>query len=85
MENRKSKLASWLKEPIISKKADPFLSFVLAFLAALMGNAFYHSSNMSYWEFILWLVLTASLTVLVIKLIGTAWRKSNKQHNIHGK
>lgn len=83
MENRRSKLASWLKGPIISKKADPFLSFVLAFLAALIGNALYHSSNISYWEFILWIILFASLTVLIIKLIVTAWRKSRKQRNIH--
>ena len=85
MENRKSKLPTWVKEPIISKKADPFLSFPLAFLAALMGNAFYHSGNMPYGEFILWLVLIASLVVFILKLIGTAWRRSRKQRNVHEK
>ncbi|ANU11987.1 hypothetical protein BBH88_17860 [Planococcus antarcticus DSM 14505] len=81
MENRKSKLATWLKEPIFTKKVDPFLNLILAFLGALIGTTFYHSTNMPYWEFIIWLILVASLAVFILKLIGTEWRKRIAQRD----
>ena len=81
MENRKSKLASWLKEPIISKKADLILNFILAFLGALIGTAIYQNSDMSYWEYILRIVPFAFLAVFILKLVGTVWKKSRKPHD----
>lgn len=81
MENRKSKLASWLREPIISKKADPILNFFLAFLGALIGTAIYQNSDMSYWEYILRIVPFAFLAVFILKVIGTAWKRRRKPHD----
>ncbi|WP_394120336.1 hypothetical protein [Planococcus donghaensis] len=75
----KSKIVNWLKEPIITKKADPFLNFLLAFMGAMIGTLFYQSSDMSYWEYILWVAPFAFLTVLIIKVISSVWKNSRKQ------
>ncbi|WP_223635278.1 hypothetical protein [Planococcus sp. 4-30] len=81
MEKKKSKLASWLKEPIISKKADPILNFFLAFLGATIGTAIYQNSDMSYWEYIVRIVPFAFLAVFLLKVISTVWRKRRKQQD----
>lgn len=75
----KSKIATWLKEPIITKKVDPFLNFLLAFMGAMIGTLFYQSSDMSYWKYILWVAPFAFLTVLIIKVISSVWKNSRKQ------
>ena len=74
----KRKIISWLKEPIITKKVDPYLNFILAFMGAMIGTTFYQSTDMSYWEYILWLVPFALLTVLIIKVISSVWKHSSK-------
>ncbi|WP_203341070.1 hypothetical protein [Planococcus beijingensis] len=78
---KKSKIGTWLKEPIITKKVDPYLNFLLAFLGAMIGTAFYRSTDMSYWEYILWLIPFAFLIVLIIKVISSVWKNSRKQRD----
>ena len=75
----KSKIVTWLKEPIITKKVDRYLNFILAFMGALIGTTFYQSTNISYWEYLLWLVPFAFLTVVIIKVISSVWKNSRKQ------
>jgi len=78
----KRKLVTWLKEPIITKKVDPYLNFLLAFLGAMVGTAFYRSTELSYWEYILCLIPFALLLVLAIKAISSIWKNSRKKREI---
>ena len=75
----KRKIVRWLKEPIITKKVDPYLNFFLAFMGAMIGTTFYQSTDMSYWEYLLWLVPFAFLLVLIIKVMSSVWKNSRKQ------
>ena len=75
----KNKIVTWLKEPIITKKVDRYLNSILAFMGALIGTTFYQSTNISYWEYLLWLVPFAFLTVVIIKVISSVWKNSRKQ------
>lgn len=47
----KEKNASWLKGPMVSKKWDPFLSFLLAFTGAMVSSTVYPQLDMPIGNF----------------------------------
>lgn len=81
MDN-KTKIISWLKEPIFSKKADPFLNVLLAFAGAMISTTVYPRTDMPFWQFLLWIIPFAFLAVFVLKVIGTVWKNNRKQGDV---
>lgn len=80
MDN-KTKIIRWLKEPIFSKKVDPFINFLLAFSGALLGTFVYPRTEMPFWQFLLWMIPIAFLLVFIVKVIGSVWKNNRKQHD----
>ena len=80
MDN-KMKLIKWLKEPIVSKKWDRFVNFLLAFIGATISTTVYPQTDMPFWQFLLWMMPFAVLLVLIIKVMGTVWKNNRKQHD----
>lgn len=81
MDN-KTKMLKWLKEPIFSKKIDPFINFLLIFSGAMAGILVYPQTDMPFWQFLLWMIPFAILLVFIIKVLGTVWRNNRKQHDV---
>lgn len=67
-----------LTEPIISRKADPWLIFPLAVLASWIGTSVYRSSGISYVEYILWLIPIA-LVLSALYILFIVWLKRKRQ------
>ncbi|MBX0315301.1 hypothetical protein [Planococcus glaciei] len=75
MDN-KTKIIRWLKEPIFSKKVDPFINFLLAFSGAMLGTFVYPRTEMPFWQFLLWMIPIAILLAFFLKVIGGVWKKN---------
>lgn len=78
MDN-KTRIIRWLKEPIFSKKIDPFINFLLAFSGAMLGTLVYPRTEMPFWQFLLWMIPVAFLLVFIVKVVGSVWKKNKKQ------
>ena len=81
MNNKTDKQVSWWKGPIISKKWDLLVNFVLAFIGATLSTTVYPLMDIPFWQFLLLLIPFAILLVAILKLLGTAWRNSRGQEN----
>lgn len=77
----KEKNASWLKGPMVSKKWDPFLSFLLAFTGAMISSTVYPQLDMPYWQFLLWVTPFAFLAVFLLKAAAMVWRRKKEQRD----
>ncbi len=67
-----------LTEPIISKQKDPLLIFPLGVLAAWIGTAVYRRSDISYFEYLLWMIPVA-ISVFSLYFLLVVWLRKNEQ------
>lgn len=81
MDN-KTKMKKWLKEPIVSKKWDRFVNFLLAFTGATISTTVYPQTDMPFWQFLLLMIPFAILLVVIIKVLAKAWRNNRKQDDM---
>ncbi|WKA51735.1 hypothetical protein QWY22_03795 [Planococcus liqunii] len=81
MDNR-TRMIRWLKEPIFSKKIDPFINFLLAFAGAMLGTLVYPKTEMPFWQFLLWMIPVAILLVAFLKVVGSVWKSNREQQEM---
>lgn len=81
MESSKSKVKRWLKEPIFSKKIDPFLIFGLVVLSSIISSSLHQVKEMSTGGYMLWFTPCAILAILILKAIGNAWKNRKTQQD----
>ena len=81
MDNKREKQVSWWKGPIISKKWDLLVNFALAFTGAMLSMTVYPLLDIPFWQFLILLIPVALLLVIILKLLGTAWRNRREQRD----
>lgn len=66
------KTKKFLTGPIFSKKIDPFIIILFAFSGALTGTTL---SGVPLWQTLLIIIPIIVVLILILKIIGTKWRK----------
>ena len=68
-------LKVYMANPIISKKADPFIIIFYSFFGAFIGMAFPEQTPL--WKVLLTLLPIILVSLVLLSLIGARWRKKS--------
>jgi len=67
------KIKKILTGPIFSKKIDPFIIVLFAFSGAFIGTSF--GQKVPLWQTLFITIPIILVLILILKIIGTKWRK----------